>query len=308
MLGRRIGYLSVLGLCGVFYLAHGEWFSYVLLLGMLGLPWFSLLLSLGAMLTARMGVECPRRVEIGTEAEASLVGASRFPLPLFRGKLRVRSCMTGREQAYREYQGLPTEHCGGLEVKVKRGRVCDYLGLFSFPMGRRGSRQVLVWPKPLPMADGPEWKELIPRAWRPKSGGYAENHELRPYRPGDSMNQIHWKLTAKTGKLTIREPMEPWQGLVLLTLDLRGTAEEIDRTLGRLLWLGRKLIEQELCFEIRALAGDGVHQLGVQDDGSLERAIENLLCAPLAAEGSMEDWEIPASWRFHIGGKPDEES
>ncbi|MBR2633811.1 MAG: DUF58 domain-containing protein, partial [Lentisphaeria bacterium] len=43
---------------------------------------------------------------------------------------------------------------------------------------------------------------------RPKpGGGYGENYEIRQYRPGDNLNQIHWKLSAKVGDLMLREPM-----------------------------------------------------------------------------------------------------
>ena len=59
----------------------------------------------------------------------------------------------------------------------------------------------------------PDLDRYIARAWKPKSGGVCRrNHELRLYRPGDSLNQVHWKLTAKTGKWMIRQPMEPQRG------------------------------------------------------------------------------------------------
>ena len=32
-------------------------------------------------------------------------------------------------------------------------------------------------------------------------------YDLRPYRAGDSLKQIHWKLTARVGELTVREPL-----------------------------------------------------------------------------------------------------
>lgn len=54
----------------------------------------------------------------------------------------------------------------------KRGCEYDRLGLFRFPVGK----------------------------------GTAEYDQvLRPYQPGDSLNKVHWKLTAKTGVLTVRE-------------------------------------------------------------------------------------------------------
>ena len=53
MLGRRLFYLAVLGFCLVFYCFYQEWFSWLLLVTVVALPWFSLALSLPAMLTAK---------------------------------------------------------------------------------------------------------------------------------------------------------------------------------------------------------------------------------------------------------------
>jgi hypothetical protein len=95
--------------------------------------------------------------------------------------------------------------------------------------------------------DLPSLARYAGRAWKPKpGGGFAENHEIRLYRPGDKMNQIHWKLSSKMNKLMVREAMEPVQDRVLVEMILRGTPEELDRKFGRLLWTGNYLLEQGL--------------------------------------------------------------
>lgn len=307
MFGRRIWYLTALLFCGVFYIAYGEWFSWVVLLIVLGLPWLSLLLSLPAMASFRMEADNPGVVMVGAEADVWLVGSSRLPLPPFKGKLRLCHCITGESRRYQASKGLPTEHCGGIVVTVDRARVCDYLGLFAFHAKTRGKQTVLVRPKPLPVPEPPDLQRYLARAWRPKpGGGFAENHDLRLYRPGDSLNQVHWKLSAKTGALTLREPMEPQRGLVLLTMTLRGTGEELDRKFGRLLWLGKYLLEQNIAFEIRALTAEGIRSLKVAGEGELEKAVDSLLCSGAAKEGSIRDQCYAASWQYHIGGEPDE--
>ncbi len=307
MFGRRIVYLTVLAGCGVFYIAYGEWMAALLLAVVLGLPWLSLLLSLPAIFTFRAQAQGPEALTVGDFGEAWLLGGSAFPLPPFYGRLRLRRCITGQEQRYRSGEGVPTEHCGGIAVTVEKARVCDYLGLFAFPAKRAGAQTVLVRPRPLPVPDLPEPERRAVPAWRPKAGGgFAENHELRLYRPGDSLNQVHWKLSAKTGQLTVREPMEPLRGLVLLTLTLSGTAQELDRKLGRLLWVGQYLLGRDIPFTLRALTGDGVLSLNVSDLQGLEKAVDTLLCAPAAASGSLREQPYAACWRYHIGGQPDE--
>lgn len=307
MTGRRLWYLAALFGCWVFYIAYGEWFSWLALLIVAGLPWFSLIMSIPAMLCFRMAPGGADAVTMGTEAEAWLLGSSAFPLPPFKGKIRLRSCITGQTRRYRPEAGLPTGHCGGIAVTVARPRVCDYLGLFAFPARKVERKTVLVRPKPLPIPALPDLDRYIARAWTPKfGGGFAENHELRLYRPGDSLNQVHWKLTAKTGKWMIRQPMEPQRGLVMVTMTLRGTPDELDRKFGRLLWLGTRLTEKGVRFEIRALTGDGIQSLWVQTEQELHKAIDTLLCAGKAREGSVRDYGFTASWQYHIGGDPDE--
>lgn len=307
MAGRRFTYLCTLAGCVVFYIAYQEWFSWVLLLAVAGIPWLSLLLSLPAILTFHIQPEAPSALPMGIAGEVALVGASRFPVPPFRGRLRLRRCTTGEVWQQKETTKLPSEHCGGIEVLPENVWVCDYLGLFRFRIKNVEGRTVLVRPVPAKMSAPPDLSRYLAHAWKPKpGGGYGENHELRLYRPGDSLNQLHWKLTAKTGKLILREPMEPVRGLVLLTLDIKGTPEELDRKFGRLLWLGNCLLEQNVKFELQAMTGTGIFSRSVASERDFQRAVDSLLCCPPAPEGSLRDQPIAASWHRHIGGEPDE--
>ena len=307
MAGRRLWYLAALFGCWVFYIAYGEWFSWLALLIAAGLPWLSLILSIPAILSFRLSIGGANAVAMGTQAEAWLLGRSGYPMPPFRGKIRLKSCLTGQNQRLQADAGLPTAHCGGIAVTVVRARVCDYLGLFAFPVRKVETKTVLVRPRPLPVPAPPDLERYIARTWKPKSGGgFAENHELRLYRPGDSLNQIHWKLSAKTGKWMIRQAMEPQRGRVLLTMTLRGSPEALDRKFGRLLWLGSYLVEKDVRFELRVLTGEGIRPLWIRTEQDLEKAIDTLLCTVSAREGSIRDYDFSASWQYHIGGEPDE--
>ncbi len=289
------------------YIAYGQWLSGIAMAVILGLPLLSLLLSLPGILTFRMEIQGAGKLTMGEEGELWLVGSSPCPVLPFRGRLKLSSCVTGETLPYRPEMGLPTAHCGGYWVTTEKARVCDYLGLFSFPIRQKAPKRFLVCPKPVPVKGVPDLSCFVPKVWKPKfGGGYAENHELRLYRPGDSLNQVHWKLSAKTGKLTIREPMEPLRGRLLLTMTLSGTPEELDRKFGRLLWLGTYLAERELVFEMQVLTGEGVQGFRIPDRGALEKSLDTLLCAPAALSGSIRERSFAASWQYHIGGSPDE--
>lgn len=307
MAGRRLLYLAVLVICGVFYIAYGQWLSYLILVTVLALPWFSLLLSLPAMVRFQAAPSGPAVLEPGSSGELWLLGSCRYPMPPFRGRLKLKRLFSGETWYYQDREDLLTDHCGGICVTAESVKICDYLGLFCFPARSRESKTILIRPRPLKMDLQQDVQRYIAQSWTPKfGGGYAENHELRLYRPGDSLNQVHWKLTAKTGKLILREPVEPIQGLVLLTMHLRGTPEEIDRKFGRLLWLGRKLLQQEIPFELRVLTGAGTLTFSIAEAAALQKAIDSLLCQSIAAEGDIREQGFAALWHRHIGGQPDE--
>lgn len=305
---RRIGYLAALAAATVFYIAYQQWLGWFALVLILALPWFSLALSIPAMVLFTAEPEGPERVPIGVDADLRLMGRCRLPVPPFRGKLRVERIPTGEQWVQKTSLVLPTDHCGGLKVSVDTVWVYDYLGLFRLRVKKIGTRRVLVYPRVLAMKKLPDLEKYLARSWRPKAGGgFAENHEMRLYRPGDSLNQIHWKLTAKTGKIIIREPMIPDRGLILLTMNLRGDAPTLDRKFGRLLWLGQYLLEQSIGFELRVLTGSGIRSWRVDHAQALTAAVDELLCQPPALEGDLRTREYRASWQHHIGGEPDED-
>ena len=307
MAGRRLIYLAALILCGIFYIAYGQWLAWIILITAAALPWFSLLVSLPAIFRFSVCPSGPGLLQMGESGELWLLGSCPYPLPPFQGRLKLKKCFTGKCWYYQTPADLPTGHCGGITVTAEGVRVCDYLGLFSFPLRCRAQQTLLIRPDPVAAAFSQDVQQAVIPSWKPKfGGGFAENHELRPYRPGDSLNQIHWKLSSKTGDLVIREAMEPQRGLILLTLNLRGDADTLDRKLGRLLWLGNRLLEQEVSFEVRCLSGEGLMTYTVAASEDLDRAIDDLLQRKCAPDGDLKQQEFAASWHFHIGGDPDE--
>lgn len=307
MAARRAIYLAVLVGCGVFYVFYRHWLAWFVLLLAILVPLFSVAVSLPAMLTTYVGIRAPQVAFREEPAEAEVMVRCAMPGPLFRGKLLVQRPMTGEQWRLDSPAQLPVEHCGGLRLRVVSGYVYDYLGLFRLRVRREGMRSLMVRPRPIAMDEPPDLNRYLAKGWRPKpGGGFAENHELRLYRPGDNLRQIHWKLTAKTGKLILRESMKPERGKAILTLDLNGSMEELDRKMGQLLWLSRYLLDMEVAHEIYALTGNGVSCCRVNDEPSMYRAVDSLLWEPVAKSGSIQDRKIPASWACHIGGKTDE--
>ena len=303
MMIRRLAYLCCLASSLVFYFCYQQWVSWMILLAVLALPWISLLLSLPAILQFQAELEAPSFVELGGKADAAIWGLSQLPQPLFQGQILLKNLNTGEIRRHHPLHPLPTEHCGGWQISAQKVTVCDYLGLFRFRVRKIHGHTMIVRPHPVDMENAPTLQRAIAKSWRPKfGGGYAEQHELRLYRPGDNLNQIHWKLSAKMGDLILREPMVPDLGRVVLTMDFSGTPEEIDRKCGRLLWLGQNLLEQGLQYEIRCLTQDGTITRVISCESELTDAVDHLLCCPLSKAGTLATANGETTWQFHIGG------
>ena len=289
----------------VFFWAYREWLSGILLTGIFLLPVLSLLLSLPAMFTCKAQIHCPTGVSVGSSASITYTLQCTFPPSIAAGRAKVRFSFGGKGVRYRFGSDLPTGHCGALKIVSARIWMCDYLGLFRFPVSRKEERTVLVRPQPQEPADIPNMSRFLSTHARPKpGGGYAENHELRLYRPGDSLRQIHWKLSAKAGDLIIREPMDIQDNAALLTLSLSGTPQQLDKKLGQLLWVSNYLTERGISHRICCLTGSGPKQFFVKNETETAAAIDTLLqCAP-ATDNSFS---FPkAAWRYHIGGDANE--
>lgn len=291
----------------IFYLSYQEWFAWVLLLVVVFFPWLSLILSMVAMRQMKMELNVPATVPMGSVEKINLQISYKLPLPPYNSKIQITKPLTGEHWKLNSDAKLPTEHCGKLYVQMHKPAVYDYLGIFQLKIKNTNSQTVLILPEPVEM-DIPEslFNHLHPRWRRKPGGGFGENHEIRQYQPGDNLNQIHWKLSAKVGELMLREPMMPDRGLMLLTMDLNGTASVLDRKLGRLLWLGQWLLDRELPFDIRVLTANGIEAWSIREKEDVERCIIALLDTPFARKGTIEDEKFQAAWRYHIGGEQDE--
>ena len=303
---RRIIYLICLPACLVFYGFYREWFAWFVLVAMVLLPWFSLLISLPAMLTVQAGLRCPETVRTGVPARTALQVKCRFPTPPVRCRIRLHNSLTDRYYVGRPGERIPTEHCGCMTISYDRLFVYDYLGLFCRRLRKGDTTHVYIEPKPVPCQLPEQLQSRTISLWKPKpGGGFAENHDLRIYRPGDDLRNIHWKMSAKTGKLIYREPIEPAQKGYLLTMTLCGDPETLDDKLGRLLWLNHTLLQRRYDHEVQCRTGNGMHHYHVDDTATAQEGLRALLrSTPAANEG--EDKQQTVLWQYHIGG-PDHE-
>lgn len=293
MTGRRILYALLLIGGTVMHFAYGQYVSHYVLLFLLLLPLFSLLISLPAVLSTRVTLSGGHDVVRNRPAKIKLNATCSFFLPpevimvtverknLFtdqrptREKLRFYGSRSGTQSFEPD-----TETLGTVQYRIRSARVCDYLGIFAIPIRRTGAVALTVLPdreRPVPE---PELVEPSDRVLKPKPQGFSEEHELRPYREGDAINLIHWKLSVKYDEPIVREPQMLVRKSIVLSVDLPESYEAVQSVLEQLCYLSNRLTEHEIPYVLHF----GLQTVTIGSDGEFERFMKTVLSEPMRTE------------------------
>jgi uncharacterized protein (DUF58 family) len=145
-----------------------------------------------------------------------LVGHARFVLdPLGSHESRTVS--------YR----MPGLGRGRYRVGPLRIRLSDPFRMIDLTRSFTATSEFVVAPvvDPLPPVEPPRSDELGDSAGSHSVGSHgADDQSTREYRMGDDLRKIHWRSSARTGVLMVRQEERPWRGHSTLLLDLRGGA------------------------------------------------------------------------------------
>ncbi len=288
MSSRRIVYLIGLVMGAVFHSLYGQYLSYILLRFLILLPFVSLLVSLPAMLRVRVLLSASGASPRGEAAAAKLKIDSRCFLPVgclsltFAGENRFTGDKVGKQKfrywgvlKAEEQLSLPSDRCGVISCSLGRIWAWDYMGIFALPVKRCDPATYAVLPVPQKPKPMPELDQDSAITLKPKpGGGYSEEHELRPYRQGDPLNVIHWKLSSKLDEPIVREPQLMQRKRITLSVTARGSQAALESQLDQLLYLSSDLIEKgiphRICF--------GAHQEAyIKDKNSLDEFLLLLL-------------------------------
>ena len=137
-------------------------------------------------------------------------------------------------------------------------------------------------PTPTEPVPNPELVASSAQVLKPKPQGFSEEHELRPYRAGDSINLIHWKLSSKMDEPIIREPQELIRKHIILAVDLPESYEAQENLLDQLCWLSDTLLKKQIPFGLYL----GLQNTLIRSDGELTALLKTFLSEPLHAEAT----------------------
>lgn len=155
-----------------------------------------------------------------------------------KSRRNLAGLVRGRGQEQSDFE-ISAEHCGFVNLTLQRLHVWDYMKLFGPRVrGKRMSRQVPVFPRRYVLhvesASGESMQALGTNLTPLPLAGtdVREVQQYREYQEGDSVKNIHWKLSARSEELWVKEFSRSDERRVELFLDLiernACSAEEMD--------------------------------------------------------------------------------
>jgi uncharacterized protein (DUF58 family) len=149
-----------------------------------------------------------------------LAGRARFVIPGLAGR-------EARTVSYR----MPRLSRGRYRAGPLRIRLTDPFHMIDLVRSFTATTDFVVAPvvDALPALEPPRSHDIGDNAGSHSIGiRGADDASAREYRTGDDLRKIHWRSSAHTGTLMVRQEERPWQGRTTLLLDLRTDAHVAD--------------------------------------------------------------------------------
>lgn len=183
-------------------------------------------------------------------------------------------------------------HCGLLSVEPVEVRLFDYIGLCSVRLkGPFTVRYVSVLPHIYGLQLSDELRQACSRESgqedvAPQAGSDTQEiFDTRFYRRGDTLHKVHWKLSAKTDDLMVKEFSMPIDTAVRIAADCelvnqkKTTMEQMDHFLEMAAAFAAYCLEQSRPCEIvwYSPAEESLHYSRMENEAELYTALEELL-------------------------------
>ena len=284
---RLLLWVFLVGVAWLFRLSYVGWLGPWILAVVIALPPIVLMLSLPSMLGLDIQLEAPNYALRAKDASYSILFSNPRLLPVHSVvvHLQLKNRYTGEQwkqnfifrnlETSQSELPLPTEFCGMISCSIISCDIRDALGLFSIRRKYKAECSCAVLPDAVQSDDPVNFEAALSTSHvlKPKyGGGFAEEHELRGYRPGDLPNSIHWKLSSKMDDLIVREALVPENSTIYVVLAHAGE----NRGLEVLRWLSHELIMLE---EPHVIVADSQYPVG--NDEETDAALASLLSWPL---------------------------
>ena len=173
-----------------------------------------------------------------------------------QNEITVRTFLLPRQTQRIEVQ-LDSCWCGRMKITAARTKAYDCFGLIPVPAGCTAAGALTVQPDTFEQtirvsadANCPDDSEVYSNE-RP-GWDLTETFQIREYQEGDSIRQVHWKLTSKLDKLIIRDPSLPVTRSVMVFWERAGahTPASADAQAEAVITACRSLVNQSVQFTV----------------------------------------------------------
>lgn len=240
MIRCRIAYCSTLAAVILFYLFFNGYLSFFTLVFVILLPFVSWLLTLLAVrkVTVQLEMESP----VANKKEDFILhiqtkNTSIFPVARARMKFSCINSLCGEKQSETLFfpinanseltvvHPMQSEYCGKITVELTQIKYYDYLGIFTVKQKLSLCTEVFVMPKMQfidAQIDTAANNSVESSTYSKSKPGDdpSEIFDIRPFRSGDRLRSIHWKLSSKLDELMVKEFSLPMDNEVLLLTEL----------------------------------------------------------------------------------------
>jgi uncharacterized protein (DUF58 family) len=134
--------------------------------------------------------------------------------------------LSGREARPVSYR-IPALGRGHYRAGPLRMRLSDPFRLIDLTRSFTATSEFVLTPvvDALPASEPPRSDDIGDDAGSRSVGSHgADDQSTREYRMGDDLRKIHWRSSARTGALMVRQEERPWQGQCTMLLDTRSCA------------------------------------------------------------------------------------
>lgn len=189
----------------------------------------------------RRSVE-PGRAAAGQSVTAHLTITNRSLLPTgalmledqlpdrFVGRARFVLDSLGSHEVRTVSYRMPNLGRGRYRAGPLRIRLSDPFHMIDLTRSFTSTTEFLVTPviDQLPPVEPPRTDELGDGSGSHSIGSHgADDASTREYRIGDDLRKIHWRSSARTGALMVRQEERPWRAQTTVLLDLRAESHSV---------------------------------------------------------------------------------
>lgn len=266
------------------------------------------------------------RIEAGVFVEQSLSkgeqttgklwikNESFWPAAKIYCKVQVKNRLTGEKSRMDEILfAMPGEknekqfqffskYCGYLDFCIEEVYLMDWIGFLPLKVKQSARAHAAVLPdtfvSTVDLKISASQKEDA-QNWSPvkKGNDQSELFALRDYVPGDSMKQIHWKLSAKRNQMIVKEASLPIEKSLLIFWDKNignPMPEEMDAMAESIASIGQEILSQGITFVLGWTEGGNDVFETIDQEEQLLQAIPRMIkygADPLAAAEGIEHEE-----------------